>query len=206
MEKRNEIMAIPNSLYLDCPSCGEKRLHEVLKGRLSKGRDVLETTVKCQECAHVHTTMVREPKSVKVKIIVSDMGETKSHDFEFGEDEAISVEDELWVGDMNVTITAIEMGEKRVSTAKASDVKTIWAKRFDRVRVKISVNKNSKTLAAEVYALPEEEFFVGDTMEVGKDNVVIHNIKTTDGTIRSGGVAAKDIVRIYAKSMRVTYS
>jgi uncharacterized Zn finger protein len=199
-------MAVPNSLYLDCPSCGEKTLHEVLKGRISKGGDVLETTVKCQECQHIHNAVVREPKSVKVAMVLSDMGVTSKTDFEFGEDELVAVGDEIFVGDSNVVVTAIEKGEKRVGEAPAKEIKTIWAKKFDKVRVKISVNKTSKTLAAELTALPDEEFFVGDILNVGRDNVVIHYIKTRDGMVRQGGVPARDIVRIYAKSARTTYS
>ena len=199
-------MAIPNSLYLDCPSCGEKTLHEVLKGRISKGGDVLETTVKCQECQHVHSAVVREPKSTKVAIILSDMGATKKTEFEFGEDELVVVGDELFIGDTNVVITAIEKGERRVPEAVAKEIKTIWAKKFDKVRVKISVNKTSKTLAAELTALPDEEFFVGDILNIGRDSVVIHYIKTRESMVRQGGVPARDIVRIYAKSARITYS
>ncbi len=199
-------MAIPNSLYLDCPSCGEKTLHEVLKGRLSKGGDVLETTVKCQECQHVHGAVVREPKTVKVAMVLSEMGETKKLDFELGEDELVAVGDELFVGDSNVIVTAIEKGERRVGEAPANEIKTIWAKKFDRVRVRISVNKTSKTLAAELTALPDEEFFVGDILNIGRDDVVIHYIKTKEGMVRQGGVPARDIVRIYAKSARTTYS
>src|SRR5512137_2701409 len=199
-------MAIPNSLYLDCPSCGEKTLHEVLKGKISKGGDVLETTVKCQECQHIHSAVVREPKSTNVPIILSDMGVTSKKDLELGEDELVAVGDELFVGDSNVVVTAIEKGERRVGEATASEIKTIWAKRFDKVRVKISVNKTSKTLAAELTALPDEEFFVGDILNIGRDDVVIHYIKTREGMVRQGGVPAREIVRIYAKSARTTYS
>jgi len=199
-------MAIPNSLYLDCPSCGEKTLHEVLKGRISKGGDVLETTVKCQECQHVHSAVVREPKSTKVAFILSDMGATKKTEFEFGEEEMVVVGDELFIGDTNVVITAIEKGERRVPEAVAKEIKTIWAKKFDKVRVRISVNKTSKTLAAELTALPDEEFFVGDILNIGRDSVVIHYIKTRESMVRQGGVPARDIVRIYAKSARMTYS
>jgi uncharacterized Zn finger protein len=61
-------------------------------------------------------------------------------------------------------------------------------------------------LAAELTALPDEEFFVGDILNIGRDDVVIHYIKTRDGMVRQGGVPARDIVRIYAKSARTTYS
>ena len=198
-------MAIPNSLYIECPTCGEKTLHDVLRGKISKGGDVLETTVRCQKCNTVHSVVVREPKPVSVPIIVSEMGQSRRFAFEFGADELVSVGDELFVGDTNVVVTSIEKDKARVQSATAAEISTIWAKRFDNVRVKISVNKTSKTLAAEITALPDEEFYVGDIFTVGKDKVVIHTIKTNNGTVRSGGVAARDIVRIYAKSMRVTH-
>lgn len=199
-------MSIPNSLYLDCPSCGEKTLHEVLRGRMSKGGDVLETTVKCQQCSQVHATVVREPSSVRLPVLLSDMGRTKKLQFEFGEDEMVAVGDELFIGESNVIVTAIERGEGRVPQAPAKEIGTIWVKRFDKVRVRISVNKTSKTLAAELTALPDEEFFVGDILTIGRDDVVVHSIKTKEGMVRQGGVAARDIVRIYAKSARTTYS
>lgn len=199
-------MAIPNSLYLDCPSCGEKTLHEVLKGRISKGGEVLETTIKCQECQHIHSAVVREPKSAKVAVLLSDQGTTRKMEFELGEDELVAVGDELFIGDSNVVVTAIEKGERRVPEAPAKEIRTIWVKKFDKVRVKISVNKTSRTLAAELTALPDEEFFVGDILNVGRDDVVIHYIKTREGMVRQGGVPARDIVRIYAKSARTTYS
>ena len=65
-------MNIPNALNLECPDCGEKTVHEVLRGKISKEGDVLETTVKCQQCGKVYTTVVREPKAVMVPIIVTE--------------------------------------------------------------------------------------------------------------------------------------
>jgi uncharacterized Zn finger protein len=154
----------------------------------------------------VHSSVVREPKSVKLPLLLSDLGTTKRMESEFGEDEMVAVGDELFVGEVQVVVTAIERGEARVLESPAKEIKTIWAKKFDKIRVKISVNKTSKTLAAELTALPEEEFFVGDILSIGRDDVVIHNIKTKEGMVRQGGVAARDIVRIYAKSARTTYS
>ena len=108
------------------------------------------------------------------------------------------------LGDEHLIVTAIEVGEKRVPIAQVEDIKTIWAKRFDKIIVKISVNKHTKTIPTQVDALPDEEFFIGDLMTVGKDSVVIHTIKSRDGMVRRGSVAARDIVRIYTKAVRTT--
>ncbi|MGD0057330.1 MAG: HVO_0476 family zinc finger protein [Methanomassiliicoccales archaeon] len=199
-------MTVPNALFLECPSCGEHCLHEVLRGRIGGKKDVMETTVKCQKCGHVHSEVVSEPKAIKVPIIVSEFGKSKRSEIELGSDEVLSVEEELLVGDAQVVVTSIESEDRRVDTCPVGKIGTIWAKKFDKVRVKISINKVSKTIPAEVVALPEEEFYVGDLMTVGKHDVVIHNIKTRTGTVREGGAQARDIVRIYAKSVRTTYA
>jgi uncharacterized Zn finger protein len=199
-------MTVPNALFLECPSCGERCLHEVLRGRISGKKDVMETTVKCQSCGHVHSEVVSEPKPVKVPIIVSEFGKSKRSEIELESDEVLGVGEELLVGDAQVVVTSIECEDKRVDNCPVGKIGTIWAKKFDKVKVKISINKVNKTIPAEIFALPEEEFYVGDLMTVGKYNVVVHNIRTRTGTVREGGAQARDIVRIYAKSVRTTYA
>lgn len=199
-------MTIPNALLLDCPSCGERTLHEVLRGKIGGKKEIMETTARCRECGRVHTTTVREAKPVKVPIIVSHLGKSERGEIELGPDEMLCVGDELLVGDTQAMVTSIESGDRRLEECAAGEIGTIWAKRFDKVRVRISINKGSKTIPAELQALPEEEFFVGDLMTIGKYNVVVHSIKTEGRTLREGGAEARDIVRIYAKIVRTTYA
>ncbi len=199
-------MTVPNALYLDCPSCGENAVHEVLRGKMGKKQDTLEATVKCQECGHTYTTVVREPESIKIPIIVSARKESHKDEIELMEDEILSVGDEVFLGENQLLVTAIEANGRRVENCEPAKIDTIWAKKFDRVIVKISINKHTKTIPAEVEALPDEEFYVGDLMTVGKEQVAIHSIKTNAGIVRHGGVPARDIVRIYTKAVRMTYS
>lgn len=199
-------MTIPNALYLDCPSCGENAVHEVLRGKMGKKQDTLEATVKCQECGHTYTTVVREPESIKIPIIVSDRSESHKEEIELMEDEILSVGDEIFLGESQLLVTAIESKGKRVENREPADIDTIWAKKFDRVIVKISINKHTQTIPAELEALPDEEFYVGDLMTIGTEKVAIHSIKTESGTVRRGSVEARNIVRIYAKAVRTTYS
>ncbi len=199
-------MTIPNALYLDCPSCGENAVHEVLRGKMGKKQDTLEATVKCQECGHTYTTVVREPESIKIPIIVSDRSKSHKEEIELMEDEILSVGDEIFLGESQLLVTAIESKGKRVENCEPADIDTIWAKKFDRVIVKISINKHTQTIPAELEALPDEEFYVGDLMTIGTEKVAIHSIKTESGTVRRGSVEARNIVRIYAKAVRTTYS
>lgn len=197
-------MTVPNALYLDCPSCGEHAVHEVLKGKMSKKQDVMEATVKCQECGHTYSTVVREPETIRVPIIVSERGTSKKEEIELEAGELLSVNDELYLGDTHLLVTGIECGERRVEKCDTKEVSTIWAKKFDKVIVKISINKHTRTIPTQMEAMPDEEFYIGDMMTVGKEKVVIHNIKSKEGTVRRGGVPARDIVRIYTKAVRTT--
>lgn len=199
-------MTVPNALYLDCPSCGENAVHEVLRGRMGKKQDVLEATVKCQECGHTYSTIVRESESITVPIIISERKESVREEIELMEDEILTVGDELYLGENQLLVTSIESKGRRVESCNPADIDTIWAKKFDKVIVRVSINKHTKTIPAELEALPDEEFFVGDLMTIGKERVAIHSIKTDHGIVRQGGVAARNIVRIYTKSVRMTYS
>ncbi|WP_148285437.1 HVO_0476 family zinc finger protein [Candidatus Methanomassiliicoccus intestinalis] len=191
---------------MDCPSCGENAVHEVLRGKMGKKQDTLEATVKCQECGHTYTTVVREPESLKIPIIVSDRSESHREEIELMEDEILSVGDEIFLGESQLLVTAIESKGKRVENCEPANIDTIWAKKFDHVIVKISINKHTQTIPAELEALPDEEFYVGDLMTIGTEKVAIHSIKTASGMVRRGSAEARDIVRIYAKAVRTTYS
>jgi len=197
---------VPNAIYVECPDCGEETLHEVLKGRLGKDGSTLEATLRCQECGRVHPAVVREGRTIRVPVIVSDRKESRRAEVELPEDEELQVEDELQLDDLPIIISSLEREGARVSRALAKDVTAIWAKRFDKVHVRVSINDVHKTIPAEVDALPEEEFFIGDLMTIGRYDVVITQIKTRDAMARRGAVMARDIVRIYAKRARTTYS
>ncbi|MDH7508823.1 MAG: HVO_0476 family zinc finger protein [Methanomassiliicoccales archaeon] len=197
-------MTIPTAIYLECPSCGTNTLHEVLRGRVGGKKETLEATVRCRKCGTVHTTLYTEMKPLRIPVIVSDLGKSQREEIELGPDELITIGDELIVGDTQVVVTSIESGEKRMKECVAREIGTIWAKRFDRVKVKISINKGSKTIPAEMLVPPDEEFYVGDLLTIGKYNVVVHNIKTKDRMLRDGGSEAREIVRIYAKIVRTT--
>ncbi len=199
-------MTVPNALYLDCPHCGERTLHEVLRGRMGT-KGVLEATVRCQECEHVHSTVVREQQPKEISIIISDHDVSERRTLELVPQETVAVDEEIFVDDVHVRITAIEVDQnRRVQKASVEDITTLWARRFDRLKVKVSINSVHRTFARTIEATPDEEFYIGDVIEVGQDEAAIHSIKVKRRMIRNRGSAeARDIIRIYAKLMRKTY-
>jgi uncharacterized Zn finger protein len=195
-------MAAPSALVLVCEECGETP-HRVLSGRVS-GTDVVvfQGTVKCSSCGRVRSVTVREDRPVEVPAIVSEGSKSERMTVEFGPDELVQVGARIEVDGHRLEVTAIEVGERRVPASKAANVRTIWVKRMDHMRVKFSVNKGSRTVVFNIDAAPDEEFEVGDIVDLGRQRAVIHKIRVGTRTLSRGAAPAEDIVRMYGRIVR----
>jgi len=196
-------MAAPSALVLKCTNCGEIAPHRVLRGKIG-GKDeiVFEGVVRCSKCDAVSNIVTREPKPISVPLILSWLDRSEKTSLEFSPEEDVRVGQELDLGDVRLEITAIEAGGRRVKGAKAKAAQTVWAKRVDQVRVKFSVNKGNRTVPHEVLASADEEFEIGEIVDLGKDRAVVHHIRTPLRTLRQGRVRADEIVRMYGRVVR----
>ncbi|MGQ9588412.1 MAG: HVO_0476 family zinc finger protein [Thermoplasmata archaeon] len=198
-------MTLPASVMVECPICRKETLHEVLSGRIGgKAQAVMDSTVRCRECGQVHHIVLKVEKPLEVPMIISWMDKSIRTSMSLGPDEVVSVSDEVMCGDDPVLITAIESKGARVNTCKVRDIQTIWGKRFDKVRVPFSISHLGKSYSEQVLAVPDEEFYIGDILRVGRHDVVIHSIKTREKSLKTGGATARDIVRVYASIVRKT--
>ena len=195
-------MATPSALVLVCEECGEVP-HRVLSGRVS-GTDavVFQGTVKCSSCGRVRSVTVREDRPIEVPAIVSEGAKSERMTVELAPDELVEVGARLDVDGHRLEVKAIEVGDRRVPASKAANVRTLWVTRVDRVRVRFSVNKGSRTVVLDIDALPDEEFEVGDIVDLGRERAVIHSIRVGSRTLRRGAAAAEDIVRMYGRVVR----
>lgn len=195
-------MAAPSALVLHCDTCGDVP-HRVLRGKVS-GKDeiVFEGVVRCSKCGQVRSVVTREPRPIQVPVVVSFLETSERTSLEFSPDEEIDVGDEIEIGDSRVRITSIEVQGRRMDGAVAKEVSTLWAKRTDRVRVKFSVNKGNRTVPHEVLATPDEEFEVGEIVDLGRDRAVVHHIRTQYRTLHEGRARAEEIVRMYGRVVR----
>jgi uncharacterized Zn finger protein len=195
-------MASPSALVLHCDTCGDVP-HRVLRGKIGGKADIVfEGVVKCSKCGTVRSVVTRESRPIDVPVIVSWLGTSERTVLEFGPAERIAVGDSLDAGEGRIEVTAIEVHGARVPSAMARDVSAIWAKRADRVRVKFSVNKGNRTVAHSLVAAPDEEFEIGDIVDLGRDRALVHHIRTRHRTVREGSVRADEIVRMYGRVVR----
>ena len=194
-------MDVPSALYLNCENCGES-LHRVIKGKFNEKNKAFEGIVKCIDCGMTHRAVLQGEKTKKIRVILSWMDKSQRKAIELNEDEVLQVNEEIFIDEHRGMITAIESRDKRLNKAKVKDIDTIWAKMFDKVQVNISVSKGGKTYPRKIFAVPEEEFHINDFMNIGREKIVIHRIKSKERIVREGMVLAKDVVRIYGKFIR----
>ena len=157
------------------------------------------------ECNFIHHTTITEKKLVEIPLIISNGDRSIRKSIKLHPEEELVLNQELILDDENITITSLEVGGSRKSSATVKNVNTIWGKRLDpggKVRVNISVHKGPKTMSHEIVALPDEEFFIGDILRIGRDNVALYKIKTKTKVVKYDSAVASDIVRIYGRVIR----
>jgi uncharacterized Zn finger protein len=181
-----------------CPLCKEECEHQIL-------RDAAELVVQCSECGQIHRVpRPAEPRIITVRTIVSRETESQVCSVEMYSGEMVSLGDHLAAecGDevAGVEVTSIEVGDKRVSQAKAEEVTTLWTRGIEQVVVKASIHAGRTTIPLYQSAEGEDEFVVGETYTFGGQQIRISHIKLRDGpVIRKEGwkTVARRVKRIY---------
>ena len=181
--------------YFVCPECGSDDV-EVIRER---GR---ELTLRCNECGAVwHVTL---PKLVKVPLIVSKHEVSFKGEAELPEGEEIRVGDIVETENDEVRITGIELeGDKRVNRAKVGEIKTLWGESLTYPKViKVSVYMpKGLTQSFRVKVSRDEEFAVGEVVEVGGYTFKIEKIKTERKMLHHGKAKADEIVALMGHSI-----
>lgn len=140
-------------------------------------------------------------KPIIVQTIVSDRGRSEKRTIELFPKEIIEVGDELMWDDHNLLVTAIESNNRRVDKAEASSISCIWFKLYDTVIIKVAIVQGPNTKSETLQAAPEEEFAVGDLLDLGRTKVVVTKIKTAKNMVYREGspVQARNVRRVYSK-------
>ncbi|MEM2900032.1 MAG: HVO_0476 family zinc finger protein [Thermoplasmata archaeon] len=192
----------PKELFSECYVCGKETLHEVIKGRFAgKKEETIVGVLRCTECGTTKKEVVKEEKPISVRLVISEEKESKKSEMKFLPNEEVKVNDEIDFPDGRLLVTSIETTSGRVKSAYAKDIVTIWTKKFENVKVKLAVNRGEETLSLYSYSAPEEEYRIGDEIDIDGMKVRIHAIKTKDKMLDRGTAEARDIVRIYGKEV-----
>jgi uncharacterized Zn finger protein len=144
-------------------------------------------------------------KSREVSVVISDGAVSETGVLELEPVDEIRIGDEFDYGEFPVKVTAIELGDgtsRRVEKAKVDDIGTIWLKRYDKVKIKVSVNRGRATSTEEIFVAPDDIFGIGDVLFIKGNEVVIHAIKIDKKKLRKGSAEAREITRIYGKFKR----
>jgi uncharacterized Zn finger protein len=188
-----------------CPQCStdEPVPHEILKERPT-------LLIKCTLCSAIHPHFTEKKKKTSIRLIVSTGETSTTRRLTLDSDEIISVGDEFIAeddhgGNVNfVLVNSIESGEKRVDSAQAGEIKTVWTRSTDRVTPKIAITRGWQTESIEMDVPGDHLFTIGEVITHGSGKFLIKKIKIRDGKLMKDegkAVEAKYVKRIFADSM-----
>lgn len=182
-----------------CPTCNEDTEHEILK-------ESSNLLVRCLNCGSIHNVSKEpEPREIRVKAIISIERDSMKGTIELTEDERISVGD-LLVAEtedgesLGVEVSSIEIDDKRVGNAQASDIGTIWARVVDRVILKVSYHDGRSTIPLYVEYGGEDDIIIGETYRSGQYRYKVTHIK-----LRNGAMMRKEGWKAYARKIKRVY-
>jgi uncharacterized Zn finger protein len=180
-----------------CPTCGLDTDHALIKS----GQ---ENLVRCEECGTVHSVQVERERLVNLKVIVSSDRISQPYFIKIPARDVLNVGDELLVDDPSKGVVMAEIAsletDRRVKSAPAGQVKTVWARATDHVPVKISIYRNGQSRPVKISVAGDEVFEVGEARKAQGHRFEIVKIK-----LRGEGFAdaaeAKDIQRVWGREI-----
>lgn len=160
--------------------------------------------MRCEICGLVHSVQKERERLVTLKAIVNKDDLSIPHIIKIPAKDILRVGDDLLVDDTSkdvvmTEITSLET-DKRVNSALAQDVRTIWARATDEVPLKISVYRNGLTHPIKTIVSGDEVFEVGEIRQIDGVRFSIVKIK-----LRNSGFAdtaeAKGIIRVWGREL-----
>lgn len=175
-----------------CADCGSDD-YDVLK------ETPQNVTVQCTECHAVRSFSPRRSRIIELNTVVSDGDRSWNVDLPTPDDEVIAVDDEFELEGHRMIVTTVEVdGQQRPPKAKASEVKTLFAKVFDTVPLKLSMNEGETTRSFQLTVEPEFEVPIGLVLEVNGELWVVKTLKSDQNrTLHRGFLFARNVRRAF---------
>lgn len=99
-----------------------------------------------------------------------------------------------------VEVCGIEVGQRRPSRARATDITALWTRLIDSVVVKISVHDGMRTMPCYLRCDGERDFQIGSI-----ENIEGMSARITHLKLRNGSMMRKDGWKAYARKIRRVY-
>lgn len=175
-----------------CPACGSED-HEVLREAAG------HTTLRCTECGHVRTEAPRKPRHTDLALVLSDGHRSWSDRILVPDDEPVAVGDEFDHEGSRWLVTGVERTDGHATaSAPAAQLRTCFAKRFDQVVLKVSVNEGEVTRSYEEAVDPERPVHIGEVLQVQERLLVVKTLKSDQNrTLHRGFLLARNVRRVF---------
>ncbi len=181
---------------LFCPSCSSETEHTALREKEAGGG--VDLLVRCSECNHVHTVILRPRKLVKIGMTLSDGRTSSFESIDSDDDEEIRVGDTFEHGGFEWTVTRLEGQDARsMKKMVAGSIRRGWAIRVDRVIIPLTMTDGEVSRSSSMECSPDTIFSCETHIEVEGSTWVIRAIHTGKGRTLRGRRAAADIRRMY---------
>lgn len=190
---------------MECPICGSESITTLKSKKISaKSKEINELLLKCNECESVFKDSVTEDKPISIRLIISEHESSKKTSIDIYPDEKLSKNNILLSNMGEVKIISLETKDKkRVTTAIANDIATIWANSMEiPARVGISVDLTGKVDSFKVEVDRDFEFATDDFLKIAEYVIRINVIKTEERKTRDGFAKAKITQRVYGKPVK----
>ncbi|MDR2966541.1 MAG: hypothetical protein LBU74_01190 [Methanobacteriaceae archaeon] len=185
---------------MECPVCGSESSTTLKSKKISsKSKDINELLLKCNSCNFVFRDTITEDKPSKFRLIISEHEKSIKTLIELYPDEKLETGNSLLSDIGQAEITSLETKQgKRVESAVAKDISTIWASSLEiPARVGISVDFSGKADSYKVDVERDFKFSVDDVVKINDSIFKIKSIKTLKRLTKKGFAKASVIKRVY---------
>ncbi|MDR1820557.1 MAG: hypothetical protein LBR15_09980 [Methanobrevibacter sp.] len=191
---------------MECPICNNKNI-ETLKSKIisSKTSEINEYLLGCEECGHVFKEYATFEKPKPIRLIISENGSSKRTNVDIYPDDKLNTGDILIsdLGQSEIRSIELKNSNKRVKSAIAKDIVTIWASSIDiPSRIGISINFKGITQAYKVDLDREFRIYVDDTIKIEDIIFKVNVIKTLKKKMIRGSAKASVIRRVYGEPVK----
>ena len=192
---------------MECPVCGCESSTTLKSKKISsKSKKINELLLKCNSCNFVFRDAITEDKPSNFRLIISEHEKSLKTFIELYPDEKLEIGNSVLSDIGQAEITSLETKQgKRVGSAEAKDVLTIWASSLEiPARVGISVDFSGKADSYKVDVARDFKFSVDDVVKIRSTIFKIKTIKTLKRLTKKGFAKASVIKRVYGTPVNLS--